>query len=98
MAEFRLSRRAEEKLVEIYAYSELKFGRYQTDAYAAGMERSFGLLADFPSIGTEVFHLAPMHWRYRFESHYIYYTEESYGLLIRDLFHVAQDIRASLFR
>ena len=82
MAEFRLSRRAEEKLVEIYAYSELKFGRYQTDAYAAGMERSFGLLADF----------------YRFESHYIYYTEESYGLLIRDLFHVAQDIRASLFR
>jgi toxin ParE1/3/4 len=49
-------------------------------------------------MGTEVFHLAPGHRRFRFESHHIYYTPEPYGVLIRDLFHVAQDIRASLFR
>jgi toxin ParE1/3/4 len=62
------------------------------------MEHSFALLADFPRIGAEVFHLAPLQRRYRYESHYIFYTEEDYGVMIRDLFHVAQDIRPSLFR
>lgn len=98
MAEFRLSQRAKAKLVEIDAYTELTFGRYQADAYSAGLERTFDLLANFPRMGTEVFHLAPAHRRFRFESHHIYYTPEPHGVLIRDLFHAAQDIRPALFR
>lgn len=51
MAEYKLAQRAEDKLVEIYASTENTFGRYQADAYSAGFERTFGLLADFPRIG-----------------------------------------------
>ena len=98
MAEFKLSLHAEAKLVDIYAFTEITFGRYQADAYSAGLERTFSLLTDFPRMGIEVYHLAANHRRFRFESHNIYYTEEPYGVLIRDLFHVTQDIRPALFR
>jgi hypothetical protein len=37
--------------VAIYDATETRFGRYQADAYFAGLERTFGLLADFPGIG-----------------------------------------------
>ena len=33
MADYKLSQRAEAKLVEIYAFTENTFGRYQADAY-----------------------------------------------------------------
>jgi toxin ParE1/3/4 len=34
-----------------YVGFEAKFSRYQAEAYHAGLERTFGLLADFPGIG-----------------------------------------------
>lgn len=98
MAEYKRSSRVEAKLAEIYARTENTFGRYQADAYATGLERIFGLLADFPKMSVEAYHLAPAHRRFQFQSHYIFYTEEPYGVFIRDLFHVAQDIRPALFR
>jgi len=52
MADYRLSLRAEADLLDIYAFTEAKFGQYQADAYHAGFERIFSLLADFPRIGT----------------------------------------------
>ena len=51
MASVRLSKQAQAALIDIYDYSEAQFGRYQADAYLAGLERTFGLLADFPGIG-----------------------------------------------
>jgi len=51
VAEYRLSVRAHADLLSICAFSEAKFGRYQAEAYHAGLERTFGLLADFPGIG-----------------------------------------------
>jgi plasmid stabilization system protein ParE len=52
MGEYRLSHQAEADLLTIYKSTEEKFGQYQADAYHAGFERSFGLLADFPRMGT----------------------------------------------
>lgn len=98
MAEFKLSRRAETKLAEIYAFTEVTFGRYQADAYLAGFHRTFGLLADFPRMGLEADHLALGLRRFGFQSHLIFYAEEPDGVLIRDIFHTAQDIRPALFR
>jgi plasmid stabilization system protein ParE len=51
VASFRLSAQAEAELIALYDHSEAQFGRYQADAYLAGLERTFGLLADFPGIG-----------------------------------------------
>ena len=46
MAEYRLSLRAEADLLDVYAFTEAKFGQYQADAYHAGFGRIFSLLAE----------------------------------------------------
>jgi toxin ParE1/3/4 len=97
MPEFRLTPRAEDQLTKVYAFTELRFGRYQADAYHAGFERTFGLLADFPRMGLEVDNLAIGYRRFRFQSHVIFYTQEPYGVLIRQVLHGSQDIRPALF-
>ena len=97
MPEFRLSVRARNDLLDIYAFTEVTFGRYQGEAYHAGLERTFGLLADFPSIGINSDEIVPGCRRFRFQSHHIFYTEERGHVLIRALIHVRQELRPALF-
>lgn len=97
MAEYRLSRRAEADLLDIYAFTVARFGQYQADAYHAGFERSFGLLADFPRIGIPADELVAGYRRFQFQSHYILFTEEADYVLIRALIHVAMKLRPDLF-
>lgn len=98
MAEYKLSERARQKPADIQAFAENRFGRDQADACATGLERTSGLLSDVSKVGSQAEDLAPLHRRFHFQSHHNFYTEEPYGVLIRDVFHVAQDIRAELFR
>lgn len=97
MGEYRLSLRARADLFNIYAFSDARFGRYQADAYHAGFERTFDLLVEFPGIGTNADELVPGFRRFRFQSHYIFYTEEADHVLIRALIHVRQNLRPALF-
>lgn len=84
-------------MIDIYDFSEATFGTYQAEAYYAGLERTFGLLADFPRIGQPVDELAMGYRRFRFQSHYVFYTEEVAHILIRAIIHCAQEIRPALF-
>jgi len=97
VADFRLSERARTNLTDIYEFTARTFGIYQADAYHAGLERTFGLLADFPLIGTAVDELAPGHRRFRFQSHLIFYTAEPDQVVIRAVLHATMDIRPQLF-
>jgi plasmid stabilization system protein ParE len=54
MVEYKLTDRARGDLVDIYDFTENRYGAYQADAYYAGLIRTFGLLADFPRIGQPV--------------------------------------------
>ena len=74
MAEYRLSERTRADLIDIYDFTESRFGKYQAEAYYAGLIRSFGRLADFPLIGQQVDELAVGYPRFRFPSHLIFYT------------------------
>ena len=97
MAEYRISDRTRTDLIDIYDFTESKFGAYQADAYYAGLVRSFGLLADFPLIGQSVDELAAGYRRFRFQSHLIFYTVQADYVEIRAVIHGAQDIRPQLF-
>jgi toxin ParE1/3/4 len=97
MAEYRLTDRARADLIDIYDFTENRFGAYQADAYYAGLIRTFGLLADFPRIGQPVDELAAGYRRFRFQSHLIFYTEQPDYIEIRAIVHAAQDIRPQLF-
>ncbi len=97
MAEFRLSERAERDLIEIYNYTEATFGAYQAEAYHAGLERSFDLLANFPLIGRAVDEILPGFRRFHFQAHAIFYTEEAGTILIRTVLHQSRAIKPDLF-
>jgi toxin ParE1/3/4 len=97
VAEYRLSVRTLADLLHIYVSPDANFGRYQADAYYAGLERTFGLIADFPGIGINSDELVAGYRPFRFQSHYIFYSEEADHVLIRALIHVRQSLRPELF-
>lgn len=83
VAEFLISERARQDLIDIYLFSSRTFGQYQAEAYHAGLERTFGLLADFPRIGTASDDLVAGYFRFRFQSHYVFYTIEPNHIFVR---------------
>jgi toxin ParE1/3/4 len=93
----KLSVRAEAELLDLYAQSEEQFGQYQADAYLAGLERTFELLADFPRIGQSAEAFAAGYRRFRFQAHIVFYSEENGLIVIRAVIHGARDIRPTLF-
>jgi toxin ParE1/3/4 len=97
VADFRLSERAERDLIEIYDYTEETFGAYQAEAYHAGLERTFDLLANFPLIGRAADEIVPGLRRFRFQAHTVFYTEEADFILIRAVLHQAREVRPDLF-
>jgi toxin ParE1/3/4 len=97
VGEYRLSVGARVDLVDIYDLSDANFGRYQADAYYAGLERTFGLIADFPGMGANSDELVVGYRRFRFQSHYIFYSEGPDHVLIHALIHVRQKLRPELF-
>ena len=97
VAEYRLTERARVDLIDIYDYTEGRFGAYQADAYYAGLMRSLGLLADFPLIGQTADNLSAGLRRFRFQSHLIFYTVQPDHVEIRAIIHGSQDIRPQLF-
>ena len=69
----------------------------QADAYIAGFQKTFDLIAAFPGVGRSADELAHGYRRFRYQSHYIFYTQDSDHVLIRMIVHTAQDLRAELF-
>jgi toxin ParE1/3/4 len=98
VARYELTEQATAELVAIYEFSESKFGTYQAEAYLAGLEHTFQLLTDFPRIGRPADELRAGFRRYRYQSHYVFYTEEDEYLLIRAVIHTKQELRPQLFR
>jgi toxin ParE1/3/4 len=97
MTDYKISPRAEARLLKIEEDTAEKFGTYQADAYITGFQKTFELIAAFPGIGRAADELSPGYRRYRYQSHYIFYTQESDHILIRSIIHVAQNLRPDLF-
>jgi toxin ParE1/3/4 len=94
---YRLSRFALSHIDEIVAYTDETFGANQTAAHIAGMESSFDLLVRFPGIGAAAFEVKQGLRRYRYQSHYIFYTEQGDYIGIEAVLHVNRSIRPDLF-
>ncbi|MBY6244097.1 type II toxin-antitoxin system RelE/ParE family toxin [Methylosinus sp. Sm6] len=97
MGKYRLSVQAVQQIRDIGRFTMGRFGAYQARAYHAGLERTFGLLADFPKMGVAADELLTGGRRFRFQSHEIFYIEEGDSILIRAVFHTAQSVRPDLF-
>ena len=94
---YRLSPTAIHSIEQIIIYTEENFGPYQTEAYIAGLKSSFRLIMEFAGIGVAAFEIKPGLRRYRYQSHYIFYTDEGDHVRIEDVIHVKRRIRPDLF-
>jgi toxin ParE1/3/4 len=96
MAEYRLSGAAEADIEAIYIYTYQTFGAHQAESYALGLKQSFERLADMPRIGRSAEDLRPGLFRFRYQSHIIFYTIESDHILIQRVFHGRMDFASRL--
>jgi toxin ParE1/3/4 len=97
VASYGLTPFARSQLLAIHDWGDRKFGRAQADAYYAGMRHVFELLAHFPGIGRSAEKFQPGLQRHRYKSHVIFYSQEGDHILIRFIYHKAQNFRPELF-
>lgn len=94
MAEYRLSRSADQDFFDIYVYGAQTFGVRQAETYAAGMQRRFQEIADTPRRYQAVDAIRSGYRRSVYGAHAIYYREEGEGVLIARILR-GQDLGAA---
>ena len=87
MAEYRLTGKAEQDLVDIIQYTRTHWGRAQADSYITGIEAVCQALADNPAMGKGCDDIAPWLLRHPVDSHVIYYLYQSDGVSILRVLH-----------
>jgi len=82
VAEYRLTRVAEDDLLDAFLYGFETFGPGQADGYRQGMARCFELHADTPRLGRPADDFIPGARRHEHGRHVIFYDEQPYGVLM----------------
>ncbi|UIN38444.1 type II toxin-antitoxin system RelE/ParE family toxin [Methylobacterium oryzae] len=87
MSDYTLTWKAEADLFDIAVHGYRQFGVHQAEAYAAGLERAFQLLADNPGMGRKADAIRPGVHRHEHASHVILYEVVTGGVLILAIIH-----------
>jgi len=96
MANYKLAAAAEADVEAIYAYSEQAFGLNQTEKYMAGLGQLLEKLADIPRMGQNADDLRPGLFRFRYQSHMVFYTIERDHIAVRRILHARADFPSHL--
>lgn len=96
MSSYGLTKRARDDLFDIFLFGYEQFGEKQAEAYAAGLEHVFQLLAENPRMGRKAEAIAAGVRRHEHQSHVILYEETSSGVLILAVVHGSSVRRLSL--
>ena len=92
MAEYRLSKSAENDLAEIADYTITTFGIEQSRRYRDELNTCFQNLADNPMLGRNAsLDLTPELRRYEYQSHVVFYMPELRDILIVRVLHKNMD-------
>ena len=95
MANYQLSKGADEDFESIYLFGLLNFGLIQADAYVDGLEERFEQIAAQPDLYPAIDHLKPGYRLSVYQSHSIYYrVDEGKVLIVRILRN--QDLKTGL--
>ena len=93
MPSYRLTRRAENDLLEAFLFGLDRFGEAQAQRYQLGFERCFGMLAENPGLGRPADLIAVGLRRHEHASHVVLYEPDAEGVLIVAVVH-GRSIRA----
>ena len=87
MGKFQLSEIAAADFEAIFLFTAERFGTYQAEGYAEGLNRTFALLADFPLMGRETLELKRGIRRFAYQSHVILYRPSDESVVIVAIVH-----------
>ena len=87
MASFQYSRRAEQELADILAYTKERWGKAQAETYLQELADTFNLLARYRQMGRTFSHIRPSWRRFEQASHIIIYQPISGGIRIERILH-----------
>lgn len=88
---YRLSRKAEEDILDIYLSGAVAFGQDQAERYHAGLEQAFVFLADFPRAALERPELGRSSRVHSYKSHIIIYRLDGADIFIQRIRHGSED-------
>lgn len=96
MRELRLSRAAEDDLIEIARYTTVEFGIEQARKYRDQFQRCFASLLDNPKLGRSADDLAHGLRRIRQQAHVVFYLPTQDAVLIVRILHHSMDFERHL--
>lgn len=88
---YRLSRKAEDDIIQIYVAGVEAFGADQAETYHEGLERTFGLLAEFPLAAPKRVELSGAPRVHPYKSHIIIYRLDGADIFILRVRHARED-------
>lgn len=88
---YRLSRKAEEDIIAIYAKGVREFGIEQAERYHAGLEQIFDFLAENPLAARERPEINPPVRARRYQSHLVVYQLDGPDIFILRVRHGRED-------
>ncbi len=96
MTDYRLTRRAEAELLDIFLYGIEQFGLSQAQAYADSMDLCFRLLCQNPRMGRAAVALGEGVRRHEHGSHVVLYELDQDGILVLSILHKRRIVRLDL--
>jgi toxin ParE1/3/4 len=96
MAEYILSKDADDDLLAIANFTVLNFGEDQAIRYLNELKQLLGQLCQKPELGRGVPEYSPIMKRFNFRSHVIFYQPVDVGILIVRVLHKSMDFEQHL--
>jgi len=92
---YRLSRKAEEDLLDVFEQGVLAFGAQQAEDYHRGLEAAFRLIAQFPQMARRRTEVGPTVRVHPYRAHIIVYRESGKDVFIQRVRHGREDWSSS---
>ena len=96
MGSYRLSKRADTDLIEVFVFGIEQFGLSQAETYQNQLAHCFERLADNPRLGRKADTIGEGVRRHESGSHVVLYEEEQGGVLILALVHKSSVLRLKI--
>jgi toxin ParE1/3/4 len=88
---YRLTRKAGQDVINIYHFTDQKFGRKQADRYVENLKQRLSLLFEREELAQPIESCGSHTYRALYQSHTIYFKRETDGILILRILHQSMD-------
>ena len=92
----RKQARAERDLIDIWHYTEDRWGEARADRYLDEIDAALDRLCDNPLIGVDCGHIRAGYRRFTAGSHYIFYRLDQAAIEVIRVLHIRMDHQAQL--